>query len=114
MSFARMMNTTVNVQRATDTADGTGGYTTSTAIILRNIPCRFNALSTREMILAYDKPTVFANFICFMGYQEDIREGDVLIKCDDSRTFDVRLKMEWDEARNYLKLAVMERGRQVQ
>ena len=111
MSFDRMMNSAVDIVRTTRVADGSGGWTTTTATIASAVPCRFNALSTREMILAYDKQTVFANFTLFMGYRTDVAEGDALVKCDDSRTFEVRLKMAWDEARNYLKLAVLERAR---
>ena len=114
MSFARLLNETVNVQRTTEVADGTGGFTTTTAFILRNIPCRFNALGTRDMIMAYDKPIVFADSLCFMEYQAAVHEGDMLIKCDDSRKFEVKLLMDWDEAKNYMKLAVREWARTVE
>lgn len=111
MSFGRLLNQAVDVQRTTRVADGSGGWTTAGTLILRAIPCRFNALGTRDMIMAYDKPIVFADSLCFMGYQASIREGDMLIKCDDSRQFEVKLLMDWDEARNYLKLAVRELAR---
>lgn len=104
-------DTEVNVRRTTNVADGQGGYTTTTAIILRRIPCRFNALTSKDLTLAYDKQKSFANFICYMEYVSEIREGDELIKTDDSRVFEVKLKMNWDEVKNYLKLAVLEKDR---
>lgn len=114
MSIASMIadaRTEVDVRRITNVADGQGGYTTTTAIILRRIPCRFNAMTSKDLMLAYDKQKVFANYYCFMEYESEIREGDELIKTDDSRVFEVKLKMDWDEKKNYLKLAVLELDR---
>jgi len=104
-------DTEVNVRRTTQVADGQGGYTTTTAIILRRLPCRFNALTSKDLMLAYDKQKVFANYVCFLEYESNVREGDELIKTDDSRVFEVKLKMDWDEKKNYLKLAVLELDR---
>lgn len=114
MSLATMIaaaDTEVNVRRTTNVADLRGGFTTTTAIILRRIPCRFNALTSKDLMLAYDKQKVFANYLCFMEYESEIREGDELIKTDDSRVFEVKLKMDWDEQKNELKLAVLEKDR---
>jgi len=44
-------------------------------------------------------------------YLSAVKEGDRLIKTDDSREFEVKLIQDWDEDRNYMKLAVLEVGR---
>jgi head-tail adaptor len=109
MSFKSLLNSKVNVQRKTEAADGQGGYTTTWAVILRNEPCRFQTLTSREAALTYDKAAVFANFFVYMAHSTSVAEGDRLYL--GTRAFEVKLVMDWDETADYLKLAVIEIGR---
>ena len=108
MSFASLLNSTVNVQRKTETADGQGGYTTTWAVLHRNVPCRFQALTSRELILSYDKASVFANYYVHLEHR-DVAEGDRLYL--GTRAFDVKMVIDYAELGKYLKLAVLEIGR---
>jgi hypothetical protein len=92
MSYAGLLTHECNVTRTTRTADGSGGFVTTTAIIHRRVRCRFNV---------------------FMEAGRKILEGDILAKTDDSRQFDVRLRKNWDEQDKYLTLICEERGRKV-
>jgi head-tail adaptor len=109
MSFASLLNSTVNIQRETQTADGQGGYTSAWTVLHYRIKCRFQALGSKEAMLTYDKATVFANYFVFMEHLSDIAEGDRLYL--GTRAFDVKLIQDWDEVSKYLKLAVLEIGR---
>jgi len=103
--------TKVNIVQETLTADGAGSFTSVWTTIYFNITCRFNALPKREEIIAYNKTTVFANQYVYLMYLSAIKEGNRLIKTDDGREFEVKLIQDWDEDRNYMKLAVLEVGR---
>ena len=103
--------TKVNITQWVSVPDGAGGFVDTWAAIYFNITCRFNALPKREEIIAYNKTTVFANQYVYLMYLSAIKEGDRLIKTDDSREFEVKLIQDWDEDRNYMKLAVLEVGR---
>jgi head-tail adaptor len=114
MSYARLLTHQVNVSRTTETADGMGGNVTAEAIVLRGIPCRFNAMSGDDLKIYADRLGTLAGFKVFMEGGRDIREGDLLIKCDDGRLFDVKLRMDWDEQKLYLTLICSERARKVE
>ncbi len=117
MSFPSILNArgggkTITIKRTSRTADGYGGYTTAETILYRRVKCRFNALGSEETTLTYNKQTVFANMYCFLEYRSGIKENDRLYLEDGSnRDFIVKLIMNWDEANNYLKLAVLEETR---
>ena len=111
MSFPSLLIHTADVIRSVDTPDGKGGFTTATVTAMRRVPCRFNAMSAKTMALIADKLKVLAGFTVYMKGGVDIREGDVLLKNDDSRKFDVKLRENVDELGRMLKLTVSERDR---
>jgi head-tail adaptor len=113
MSYAGLLTHECNVQRTTRTADGSGGFTTTTAIIHRRVRCRFNTMSSKEYAIWADKLGTLAGFVVFMEAGRKILEGDILVKTDDSRQFDVRLRKNFDEQDKYLTLICEERGRKV-
>ena len=110
MSFKTMLNREVDVYTLTTGADDeVGGQSAQTwTCIYRRVPCRFNALTTRDLVMAFDKKAVFGNEICYMEYRPNIKEGDRLCLPPRNRLFEIKLLIEWDEARNYLKLMVLE------
>jgi len=111
MSFPGLLNNTVSIKRLSLSGadDGMGGWdgTESYTVTHRRVKCRFNALPKREQVIAYNKKEVFANWYCYMEYRSGIQEQDRLYM-RDGREFEVKLLMDWDEAKNYLKLAVLE------
>lgn len=113
MSYAGLLTHRVNVVRATQAADGMGGWTTTSATIYHRLSARFNAMSGAEYAQYADKLGTQAGFNVFMEGGRDIREGDLLVKIDDNRQFDVRLKKDYDEQGKYLTLICSERSRKV-
>lgn len=109
MSFKSLLDSKVNIQRKTQTADGQGGYTTTWAVVLRNVPCRFQALTSKEAALTYDKAAVFANYFVHMEHTTSVAEGDRLYL--GTRVFEVKMVVDYAEMGKYLKLAVLEIGR---
>jgi len=109
MSFASLLNQTVDIKRRVQTADGQGGYTTAWSVIHRRVPCRFQALTSKEAMLIYDKAAVFANYYVHMEHLSDIAEEDRLYL--GARAFDIKLVQDYAEVGKYLKLAVLEIGR---
>ena len=109
MSFALLLDSKCTIKRenlgAIDPA--TGGYGIPTYDILyKNVPCRFETLTKKLEILAYDKQAVFPDYFVYMEYLSDIKEGDFLIM--NSREFAIDLVENWSEQSKYLKLAVTE------
>jgi SPP1 family predicted phage head-tail adaptor len=109
MSFRSLLNQTVDIKRLVQTTDGQGGYTNTWTTIHRRIPCRFQALTSKEAMLAYDKATVFANYVIHMEYLSDVIEGNRLYL--GTRAFEVKMKIIYAEANEMMKLAVVEIGR---
>lgn len=109
MSFKSLLNSTVNIQRKTQAADGQGGYNPTWAVVHYRVKCRFQALTSKEAILTYDKAIVFANYYVHMEHISDIAEGDRLYL--GTRIFEVKLVQDYAEISKYLKLAVLEIGR---
>jgi hypothetical protein len=108
MSRDNLYNRTVNITRAVYTADELGGNSSkSYALVRSNVPCRFNSLFTKEMLWDYDKKTVFANYKVYLEYLDGLKEGDRLV-LDDGSVYDVKLIIQWDMAKTYMELAVME------
>jgi head-tail adaptor len=114
MSYAALLTHECNVTRTSQTADSSGGYTTAEVTILRRIPCRFNAMSGKDYALYADKLGTLAGFTVFMEGGRDVREGDLLVKTDDSRQFDVKLRKDFDEQKRFLTLICAERARVVE
>lgn len=109
MSFKSLLNSTVDVYRKTQTDDGQGGYTSTWAAIYTSKKCRFQALTSKEAVLTYDKATVFANYYIHMEHLSNIAEGDRIYL--GTRTFEIKLVQDYAEIGKYLKLAVLEIGR---
>jgi len=109
MSFASLLNQTVDIKRKVQTADKQGGYTTAWSVIHKRVPCRFQALTSKETMLTYDKSSVFANYYVHMEHLSDIAEEDRLYL--GARAFDIKLVQDYAEVGKYLKLAVLEIGR---
>jgi SPP1 family predicted phage head-tail adaptor len=106
MSFRNLLNQSVTIQRRTDTTDDQGGYTNTWATLLRRVKCRFNALSSNEMAILYDKQKIIADFKVYLEYQSTIKEGDRILF--GTRTFDIKLVNDWDEVNKYQRLYVAE------
>lgn len=109
MSFRSLLNNKVNIKRKTQVADGQGGYTTTWAVVHYRVKCRFQALTSKEAMLSYDKAAVFANYYVHMEHITDIAEGDRLYL--GVRIFEVKMVIDYAEVGKYLKLAVLEIGR---
>ena len=109
MSFRSLLDQTVDIKRKVQAADGQGGYTSTWSVIHKRVPCRFQALTSKEAMLTYDKAAVFANYFVHMEHLSDVAEGDRLYL--GARAFDVKLVQDWAEAGKHLKLAVLEIGR---
>ena len=109
MSFASLLNQTVDIKRKVQTADEQGGYKTAWSVIHKRVPCRFQALTSKEAMLTYDKAAVFANYYVHMEHLSDIAEEDRLYL--GARAFDIKLVQDYAEVGKYLKLAVLEIGR---
>ncbi len=110
MSYASLLPDLCDVKRTARTADGVGGYTSSDSIILRRIACRFNSMSASELALYADKLGTLAGFTVFMEGRHRILEGDLLVKVDDSRQFDVLLVKDYDLQKRFKTLACRERA----
>jgi head-tail adaptor len=110
MSFAGLLDSTVNVIRLVTADDGAGGQTTTDSIILRRIPCRFEALSGSKAQAAYAKLTVIPDMIVYMEYHSGIKEGDRLTD-SKGREYSIALVEDWSLQGRYLKLAVTEIAR---
>jgi len=91
--------------------DSYGGYLKSWGVVHWRIPCRFNALTTKELGVVAHKQEVKADFSVYLQYISGIKEGDRLIDLSDSREYEISLVMDWDEDRSMMKLAVSEMGR---
>lgn len=109
MSFKSLLNSTVDIYRKTDTADGQGGYTSTWAAIHSRKKCRFQALTSKDAMLTYDKAAVFANYYVHIEHLSDIAEGDRIYL--GTRMFEIKLIQDYAEIGKYLKIAVLEIGR---
>jgi len=109
MSFASLLNQTVDIKRKVSTPDGQGGQTSTWSVIHKRVPCRFQALTSKEAMLTYDKAAVFANYYVHMEHLSNIAEGDRIYL--GTRKFEIKLVQDYAEIGKYLKLAVLEIGR---
>jgi len=114
MSYASLLPHLCNVSRTTRTADGMGGYTSAESVVLRRVPCRFDAMSSKTLAIYADKLGTLAGFTVYMEAGRRVLEGDLLIKTDDSRQFDVLLVKNYDELGKYLTVECVERARAVE
>jgi len=110
MSFRGLLNTTVDVKREVETADGQGGYTTAWTIILRRIPFRFESLSGRQVQDAYSKLQPRPDFLGYCEYQSGIKERDRIVD-SKGKLYAVQLVENWSLENKYTKLAMTEIAR---
>ena len=108
MSFASLLDSTVDIKRSNPGGITTGGgyAAPSEAAIYMSVPCRFETLTKKLEIMAYDKQAVFPDYFVYMEYRSGIQESDILVK--DGREFAIKLVEDWSEQGEYLKLAVSE------
>jgi len=111
MSYRNLLDSTCAIKRETPGAsDGMGGYGTPTLTTLHsNVPCRFETLTKKLEIIAYDKEAVYPDYYVYMEYKSGVQEGDLVVK--GSRSFKIKLVENWSEQDEYMKLAVVEHGR---
>jgi head-tail adaptor len=114
MSYASLLPHLCNVSRTSQTADGSGGFTATETIVLRRVPCRFNAMSSKSLAIYADKLGTLAGFTVYMEAGRRVLEGDMLVKCDDARQFDVLLVKNYDELGKFLTIECAERARAVE
>ncbi len=110
MSFANLLDNSVNIFREVGTDDGSGGQTHADTYLYRRIPCRFEATMGREQSAIYGKSTVYPDYYCYCSYISGIKEGDRLID-KYARQFEIKMVMDWSMQNKYLKLAVVEIAR---
>lgn len=112
MSFESLLNNSVTIKTPSYTTDAMGGKSATTWTTLhRRVKCRFNTLGSKEQLIAYDKPNVFADYVVYLKYLSDIHEGDRIYL--STREFEIKLIQDWDEKNDMMKLAVLELGRTV-
>lgn len=111
LTAGKSKKTYCNVIQEVRTEDGQGGYTRTWAILHRRLLCRFNAMKDNEIQILWDKQSVQANYAVYLKYVSGIKENYRLVKLDDSREFEVKLTMNWDEDNSMLKLACLEVAR---
>ncbi len=105
MSFSGLLNKKINIEKVIRTAVGDGSYTESWSIRYANVPCRINSVRMDEL-QEYDKQTVFADYIIFIEYKNNITEKDRIIF--GSRTFEIKAVRNYDEMQLYYKIYVLE------
>ncbi len=110
MSFQSLLDSNVSIKRRGGTTDSLGGGGSITwNLIYSNVPCRFETLSHREAVFAYDKKTVYPDYYVYLEYRSGIKEGDCVFK--GGRKFEIKLIEDWSEQGKYMKLTVAELGR---
>lgn len=106
MSFEALLDSSVSIKRDSNTADEMGGFTTSLITLYRRVACRFETLTKKLEIMAYDKTAVYPDYYVYMKYHSGIKEGDYIYK--GTRKFEIKLIEDWSEQGKYMKLAVVE------
>jgi len=110
MSFAGRLDSTVNITRAANTDDGSGGQVEAWTILYRRIPCRFESLSGSRAQATYAKLTPLPDFVVYAEFHSGIREGDRLVD-SKGREYGILLVEDWSLQGQYMKFAVTELGR---
>lgn len=112
MSFAALLDNTCTIFREALAEDGRGGWTDDgDPVLYRRVPCRFETLTKRTEIMAYDKTAVFPDYYVYIEYRSGIEEGYRILF--ESRQFEIKLIENWSEMKIYHKFAVTEIDRGV-
>lgn len=112
MSFAALLDNTCDIFRQGLTSDSQGGWTDAgDSILYRRVPCRFENLTKRVEITAYDKTAVFPDYYVYIEYRSGIKEGYRILF--ESRQFEIKLIEDWSERKLKMKFAVTEIDRGV-
>lgn len=107
MSFRNLLDSEVDIKRSSSAVDDIGGGgAVSYSVLYRRVPCRFETLTKKLEIIAYDQSAVFPDYYVYMEYRSGIIEGDHLFL--GSRTFEIKLVEDWSEQETYMQLAVVE------
>ena len=112
MSFAALLDTTVDIKERTLAGDsmGGGGIITSTTLYT-NVPFRFESLDKREEIQAYDKKTTYPDYYGYCEYLSGIKGGQLIVH--NSRNFEIKLVQDWSEQEKMMRLSLTELTRNV-
>jgi len=113
MSFAGQLDKTVSIHDYTiGASDGMGGYATgSWAPIYKKIKGALVVISKGEQILAYDKKNVFAEVWWYFEHLSGVKEGQRIHW--DSKVYEIKLVLSWQEKERFMKLACIEIARQI-
>ena len=110
MSFSGLLDSTITIKRPSKVIDDIGGESSTTnAILYTNVACRFETLTRKLEVIAYNKDAVYPDYYVYMEWRSGIKEGDRLYL--GSREFEIKLIEDWSEQGKYLMLAVVELGR---
>lgn len=110
MSFQNLLDSTVDIFREVQTADSQGGQTHTDTYTHRRVKCRFESAMGRAESAIYGKVTVYPDYYVYMEYISDLKEGDRLID-KRARQYEVKFINNWSERDKYMKLAVVNVGR---
>ena len=113
MSYEGQLDKTVSIQGYTaGAADGMGGYAAgSWAPIYKKVKAAIVIISVGEQILTYDKEAVFAECYWYLEYLSGIKEGQRVHW--ESKVYDIKLVLPWQEKGRFLKLACVQVGRNI-
>jgi len=110
-SLIRKVGTVINIERATSTSDGMGGYTKSWSVVFSRIPCMFQEIKGSE-IERDNKNTVLADHKVFIDaeYAGKILESDRVTYNDNGTTKYYRIHWIKNPVRmnHYLRLDLLE------
>jgi len=110
MSFSGLLDSTISIKRPSKVVDDIGGEGSTTyAVLYTNVPCRFETLTRKLEVIAYNKDAVYPDYYVYLEHRSGIKEGDRIYL--GSREFEIKLIEDWSEQGKYLMLAVVELGR---
>lgn len=107
MSFAGLLDTTVNIKKRSPGGDTMGGGGTITYdFVYKRVPFRFESLDKREEMLAYDKKTTYPDYYGYCEYRSGIKEGQVIFHNSDR--FEIKLVQDWSKQKRMMRLSLTE------
>lgn len=110
MSFRSLLDSEIDIKREIRAEDELGGDSgTNYSVLYRRVPCRFETLTKKLEIMAYDQTAVFPDYYVYLEYRSGVKEGYHLFL--GSRIFEIKLVEDWSEQGKYMKLAVVELDR---